>query len=177
MAASATVVEAAGREVRISNPDKLVFPQVGHTKLDLVRYYLAVADGALRGVAGRPMILKTGEPFKHVFVEVGMYAGPVVRYRKNGRSADLRDAKAHRGVGVASSVLSDVRDGSGEFCWVASRLHSVHFTDFNRHASHCSDSNGLPLDKLVKVYQRRGRRPLRCWRSPVRRIAVAPGEM
>ena len=58
MAASATVVEAAGREVRITNPDKLVFPQVGHTKLDLVRYYLAVADGALRGVAGRPMILK-----------------------------------------------------------------------------------------------------------------------
>jgi bifunctional non-homologous end joining protein LigD len=58
MAASATVVEAAGREVRISNPDKLVFPQGGHTKLDLVRYYLAVADGALRGVAGRPMILK-----------------------------------------------------------------------------------------------------------------------
>ena len=58
MAASATVVEASGREVRISNPDKLVFPQVGHTKLDLVRYYLSVADGALRGVAGRPMILK-----------------------------------------------------------------------------------------------------------------------
>ena len=32
--------------------------QAGHTKLDLIRYYLAVADGALRGVAGRPMILK-----------------------------------------------------------------------------------------------------------------------
>jgi bifunctional non-homologous end joining protein LigD len=58
MAAAATVVEAAGREVRISNPDKLVFPECGVTKLDLVRYYLAVADGALRGVAGRPMILK-----------------------------------------------------------------------------------------------------------------------
>jgi bifunctional non-homologous end joining protein LigD len=58
MATSATVVQAAGREVRISNPDKLVFPQGGHTKLDLVRYYLAVADGALRGVVGRPMILK-----------------------------------------------------------------------------------------------------------------------
>jgi bifunctional non-homologous end joining protein LigD len=58
MATSATTVEAAGREVRISNPQKLVFPQGGHTKLDLVRYYLAVADGALRGVAGRPMILK-----------------------------------------------------------------------------------------------------------------------
>jgi DNA ligase D-like protein (predicted polymerase) len=34
------------------------FPRTGHTKLDLVRYYLAVADGALRGAAGRPMALK-----------------------------------------------------------------------------------------------------------------------
>jgi bifunctional non-homologous end joining protein LigD len=52
------VLEVAGREVTITNPDKLIFPVGGHTKLDLVRYYLAVADGALRGVAGRPMILK-----------------------------------------------------------------------------------------------------------------------
>jgi DNA ligase D-like protein (predicted polymerase) len=52
------VLEIAGREVPITNPDKLLFPLGGHTKLDLVRYYLAVADGALRGVAGRPMILK-----------------------------------------------------------------------------------------------------------------------
>jgi DNA ligase D-like protein (predicted polymerase) len=52
------VLEVAGREVTITNPDKLVFPSGGHTKLDLVRYYLTVADGALRGVAGRPMILK-----------------------------------------------------------------------------------------------------------------------
>ncbi|HEU5108018.1 MAG TPA: DNA polymerase domain-containing protein [Micromonosporaceae bacterium] len=55
------ILEVAGREVTITHPDKLVFPHAGrggHTKLDLVRYYLAVADGALRGVAGRPMILK-----------------------------------------------------------------------------------------------------------------------
>ncbi|HEV8527382.1 MAG TPA: non-homologous end-joining DNA ligase [Actinomycetes bacterium] len=51
-------LDIAGREVTITNPDKLVFPVGGHTKLDLVHYYLAVADGALRGVAGRPMILK-----------------------------------------------------------------------------------------------------------------------
>jgi bifunctional non-homologous end joining protein LigD len=51
-------LEVAGREVTITNPDKMVFPVGGHTKLDLVRYYLAVADGALRGVEGRPMILK-----------------------------------------------------------------------------------------------------------------------
>ena len=52
------MLEVAGREVTITNPDKVVFAASGATKLDLVRYYLAVADGALRGVAGRPMILK-----------------------------------------------------------------------------------------------------------------------
>jgi bifunctional non-homologous end joining protein LigD len=56
------VLEVAGREVTITNPEKPLFAPVGsspgHTKLDLVRYYLAVADGALRGVRGRPMILK-----------------------------------------------------------------------------------------------------------------------
>ena len=51
-------LQVAGREVMITSPDRVVFPAAGHTKLDLVRYYLAVADGALRGVAGRPMILK-----------------------------------------------------------------------------------------------------------------------
>ncbi len=52
------VLEVAGREVTISNPDKIFFPKTGHTKLDLVRYYVAVAEGALRGVGGRPMALK-----------------------------------------------------------------------------------------------------------------------
>ncbi len=51
-------LEIAGREVTISNPDKVYFPEAGHTKLDLVRYYVAVADGALRGAGGRPMALK-----------------------------------------------------------------------------------------------------------------------
>jgi DNA ligase D-like protein (predicted polymerase) len=52
------VLEAAGREVTITNPDKVFFPEAGHTKLDLVNYYVAVADGALRGIAGRPIVLK-----------------------------------------------------------------------------------------------------------------------
>jgi len=52
------VIEVAGRTVTVSNPDKVYFPRTGHTKLDLVRYYLDVADGALRGVSGRPMVLK-----------------------------------------------------------------------------------------------------------------------
>jgi len=57
-AAKDEVLEVAGRAVTISNPDKVFFPRSGHTKLDLVRYYLAVAEGALRGVGGRPMALK-----------------------------------------------------------------------------------------------------------------------
>jgi len=51
-------LEVAGRTVTISNPDKVYFPEAGYTKLDLVEYYLAVADGALRGAGGRPMALK-----------------------------------------------------------------------------------------------------------------------
>ena len=56
--AQPVVLEAAGREVTITNPGKLFFPRAGHTKLDLARYYLAVAEGALRGMAGRPIVLK-----------------------------------------------------------------------------------------------------------------------
>ena len=51
-------LEVDGEQVTITHPDKVVFPDLGVTKLDLVRYYLAVAPGALRGVAERPMILK-----------------------------------------------------------------------------------------------------------------------
>jgi DNA ligase D-like protein (predicted polymerase) len=58
MATRKEVLEIGGREVTITNPDKVYFPQAGHTKLDLVRYFLAVADGALAGVRGRPMALK-----------------------------------------------------------------------------------------------------------------------
>jgi DNA ligase D-like protein (predicted polymerase) len=51
-------LEVGGRQVSVTHPDKVVFPELRLTKLDLINYYLAVADGALRGVAGRPMILK-----------------------------------------------------------------------------------------------------------------------
>jgi DNA ligase D-like protein (predicted polymerase) len=51
------LIEIAGRRVAVSHPDKVLFPKARHTKLDLVRYYLAVADGALRGAGGRPNML------------------------------------------------------------------------------------------------------------------------
>jgi bifunctional non-homologous end joining protein LigD len=50
-------LEIDGREVSISNPDKVLFPEPGYTKRDLARYYLTVADGALRGAGGRPNVL------------------------------------------------------------------------------------------------------------------------
>ena len=52
------LIQVAGREVAISNPDKVFFPRAGYTKRDVVQYYLAVADGAVRGVRGRPMAMK-----------------------------------------------------------------------------------------------------------------------
>jgi DNA ligase D-like protein (predicted polymerase) len=58
MASRKETLVVDGREVTVSNPEKVFFPKTGHTKLDLVRHYLSVAEGALRGVGGRPMALK-----------------------------------------------------------------------------------------------------------------------
>ncbi len=66
---ASTVIEAAGRRVPVTNPDKIFFAAAGYTKLDLVRYYAAVSAAALRGIAGRPIVLKRyvdgadGQPF------------------------------------------------------------------------------------------------------------------
>jgi DNA ligase D-like protein (predicted polymerase) len=51
------LLSVSGREVSVSNPDKVLFPEAGYTKLDLVRYYLAIAEGALRAAGGRPNVL------------------------------------------------------------------------------------------------------------------------
>src|SRR4051794_21189464 len=50
-------VHVDGRDVSISNPAKVLFPAAGHTKLDLARYYMAVAGGALRAAGNRPNVL------------------------------------------------------------------------------------------------------------------------
>ena len=63
-------IGGVSREVRVTHPSKLYFSRAAKvTKLDLVRYYLAVAPGALRGIQDRPIVLKRfvngaeGEPF------------------------------------------------------------------------------------------------------------------
>src|SRR5881398_350924 len=55
--AEAELIVVAGHEIAVSNPTKVLFPKPKYTKLDLVRYYLAVAEGALRGAGGRPNVL------------------------------------------------------------------------------------------------------------------------
>jgi bifunctional non-homologous end joining protein LigD len=89
-------IEVAGHEVSVSNPDKIFFPEIGFTKGDLVDYYLAVADGALRGVMDRPMALKrfvngaTGEAFfqKRAPASVPEYVRTVELSFPSGRTAD-----------------------------------------------------------------------------------------
>jgi len=58
VAPKAEILELAGREVTITNPTKPFWPKLGITKLDLVRYYVDVGEGAVRGVYGRPQLLK-----------------------------------------------------------------------------------------------------------------------
>jgi DNA ligase D len=58
MAEASTQIEAAGRTVEVSNPDKVFFPERGETKLDLVRYYLAVEEPLMAALGGRPVLLE-----------------------------------------------------------------------------------------------------------------------
>jgi DNA ligase D-like protein (predicted polymerase) len=55
--APAETLRVGGRDVIVTNPGKVLFPRGGHTKLDVARYYVSVAEGALRGSGGRPNIL------------------------------------------------------------------------------------------------------------------------
>jgi bifunctional non-homologous end joining protein LigD len=96
MAEPKVVLELAGHEVAISNPNKVFFPRAGVTKLDMVRYYLAVSPGALGGVAGRPMALKRfvngaeNEPFfqKRAPEKRPDWIGTVELRFPSGRTAD-----------------------------------------------------------------------------------------
>ena len=120
------VLELAGREVLITNPDKVVFPDAGHTKLDLVRYYLSVADGALQGVAGRPMVLKR-------FVK-GIGEEAVFQKRAPAKRPDwLEVVELHYASGT-SAAESVVRDAAG-LAWVV----NLGCVDLNPHPVRAED--------------------------------------
>lgn len=106
------LLEVAGREVTVTHPDKVVLPRAdGHktsgpyTKLDLVRYYLSVADGALRGVAGRPMILKR-------FVK-GITEEAVFQKRAPAKRPDWVDVAELRYARGTSAAEAVIRDAAG----------------------------------------------------------------
>ncbi len=69
MPTPATTIEVEGREIRVSNPDKILFPENGVTKMELVEYYLTVGEAVLIGCRDRPTIMHRfpngvdGEPF------------------------------------------------------------------------------------------------------------------
>ena len=58
MADEAEILELGGHEVRVTSPGKVLFAERGETKLDLVRYYVAVGDPLLRTMGGRPVLLQ-----------------------------------------------------------------------------------------------------------------------
>lgn len=94
-----------GQQVRITNPDKVVFGEIGVTKLDLMHYYAAVADGALRGVRDRPMILKR-------FVK-GIGQEAVFQKRAPEKRPDFVDVAELRYASGTSAKEAVLRDAAG----------------------------------------------------------------
>jgi bifunctional non-homologous end joining protein LigD len=97
VAEEAEILEVAGRAVRITNPGKIFFPDLGRSKLDLVRYYLSVIPGALTACRDRPTLLKRhpngveGDFFyqKRVPAERPPWIETVTVRFPSGRSADF----------------------------------------------------------------------------------------
>jgi DNA ligase D-like protein (predicted polymerase) len=98
-------LEVDGQQVPVTNPDKVVFPDIGVTKMDLMRYYLRVADGALRGVADRPMILKR-------FVK-GITEEAVFQKRAPAKRPDFVDVAELKYASGTSAKEAVIRDAGG----------------------------------------------------------------
>ena len=95
MAASeATVVDAGGRDLRVSNPSRVIFPATERTrevsKLDVVEYYLAVGDGILRALHRRPTTLERWPK--------GVHPGIVVSTREQGGGDAFFQKRIPRGA-------------------------------------------------------------------------------
>src|SRR5947208_1547683 len=89
-----TVVDAGGRELPVSNPDRVIFPgtdgSTAVTKLDIVNYYLAVADGIMRALARRPTTLERWPK--------GVHPGIVLSTREKGGGDAFFQKRIPRGV-------------------------------------------------------------------------------
>ena len=102
-------LEVDGICVAVSHPDKVVFPgrdgRADRTKLELIRYYLSIADGALRGVAGRPMILKR-------FVK-GLEEEAIFQKRAPQKRPDWVEVAELRYASGTSAQEAVIRDAAG----------------------------------------------------------------
>jgi bifunctional non-homologous end joining protein LigD len=122
----AEILDIGGNEVRISSPAKIVFPEAGITKLDVVRYYLAVADGALRGAGGRPMVLKR--------FPKGIDQEPFFQKRVPENHPDFIDTATLQYARGTSAEEAVIRDAAG-LAWVV----NLGCLDLNPHPVRAED--------------------------------------
>jgi len=120
------ILDVDGEEVRISSPDKVVFPEPGITKLDLVEYYLDVADGALRGAGGRPMVLKR--------FPRGIDAEPFFQKRVPENHPSFIDTATLRYASGTSAEEAVIRDAAG-LAWIV----NLGCLDLNPHPVRAED--------------------------------------
>ena len=153
--ADGVTLEVGGRDVTVTHPDKPVFPATAQrpaiTKGDLVRYYVAVADGALRGVTGRPMILKR-------FVR-GITSEAVFQKRAPKNRPDWVDVAELRYASGTSAGEAVIRDAAG-LVWAV----NLGCVDLNPHAVAARDLDhpdelridldpmpGVPWEQILDV--------------------------
>jgi DNA ligase D-like protein (predicted polymerase) len=124
--ADAVALDVGGRTVPVTHPDKVIFPDAGVTKRDLIDYYLAVADGALRGVADRPMILKR-------FVK-GITQEAIFQKRAPEKRPDWIDVAELRYASGTSAKEAVLTDAAG-LVWAV----NLGCVDLNPHPVRASD--------------------------------------
>jgi DNA ligase D-like protein (predicted polymerase) len=148
-------LEIDGHELAVTHPDKVVFPAAdGHaarTKLDLIHYYLAVAEGALRGVADRPMILKR-------FVK-GLNEEAIFQKRAPEKRPDWIDVAELKYASGTSAKEAVIHDAAG-LAWAV----NLGCVDLNPHPVRAGDLDhpdelridldpvpGVPWEQIVDV--------------------------
>ncbi|MEX8059043.1 non-homologous end-joining DNA ligase [Microbacterium sp. 16-032] len=120
------ILDVDGHEVRVTSSDRVVFAEPGLTKLDLVRYYLSVAEGALRGAGGRPMVLKR--------FSKGLDQEPFFQKRVPENHPDFIDTATLRYASGTSAEETVIRDAAG-LAWVV----NLGCLDLNPHPVRAED--------------------------------------
>jgi DNA ligase D-like protein (predicted polymerase) len=132
LASTETRVEVGGREVRITSPEKVLFPEQGWTKLDVVEHFMMCAPGALRGVFNRPVLLKRWNR------GVGERALFVKRPKGAPRLVDVTFPSARPGQMFAPMDEGDV-------VWMA-QMNCIDLNPWNARADDLSHPDELRID-------------------------------